>query len=69
MSDQDHTDQNQQDDQDQLERLRDALLGTYEVERELGEGGMAIVYLAHDVKHDREVAIKVLRPELAASLG
>jgi TolB-like protein len=69
MSDQDQTDQNQQVDQDQLERLRDALLGTYEVERELGEGGMAIVYLAHDVKHDREVAIKVLRPELAASLG
>jgi TolB-like protein/tRNA A-37 threonylcarbamoyl transferase component Bud32 len=55
--------------QDQLERLREALLGTYEVERELGEGGMAIVYLAHDIKHDRQVAIKVLRPELAASLG
>ena len=54
---------------DMLDRLRTALAGTYDVERELGEGGMAIVYLAQDVKHDRHVAIKVLRPELAASLG
>jgi len=52
-----------------LERLRAALADRYVVERELGEGGMAIVYLAHDVKHERHVAIKVLRPELAASLG
>jgi len=52
-----------------LERLRAALADRYAVERELGEGGMAIVYLAHDIKHDRHVAIKVLRPELAASLG
>jgi serine/threonine-protein kinase len=59
----------EQDQLEQLEQLRQALLGTYEVERELGEGGMAIVYLAQDVKHDRKVAIKVLRPELAASLG
>jgi TolB-like protein/tRNA A-37 threonylcarbamoyl transferase component Bud32 len=63
------SDQDQQDQPEQLERLRRALLGTYEIERQLGEGGMAIVYLAHDVKHDRQVAIKVLRPELAASLG
>jgi serine/threonine-protein kinase len=54
---------------DILGRLRTALAGSYDVERELGEGGMAIVYLAHDVKHDRNVAVKVLRPELAASLG
>jgi TolB-like protein/tRNA A-37 threonylcarbamoyl transferase component Bud32 len=54
---------------DILERLRAALADRYDVERELGEGGMAIVYLAQDIKHDRHVAIKVLRPELAASLG
>jgi serine/threonine-protein kinase len=41
----------------------------YRIERELGQGGMATVYLAHDLKHDRKVAIKVLRPELAAVLG
>ncbi len=51
------------------ERLAAALADRYTVERKLGEGGMAIVYLAHDVKHDRKVAIKVLRPELAAVLG
>jgi eukaryotic-like serine/threonine-protein kinase len=49
--------------------LRDALADRYTVERELGHGGMATVYLAHDLKHDRKVAIKVLRPELAAVLG
>jgi serine/threonine protein kinase/tetratricopeptide (TPR) repeat protein len=49
--------------------LRAALAGQYRVERELGAGGMATVYLAHDVKHDRAVAIKVLKPELAASIG
>jgi serine/threonine-protein kinase len=46
-----------------------ALAGRYTVERELGHGGMALVFLAHDVKHDRRVAIKVLRPEFAAALG
>jgi len=50
-------------------RLAAALSGRYTLERELGEGGMATVYLAHDVKHDRRVAIKVLRPELAAIVG
>ncbi len=51
------------------ERLKAAFAGHYEIERELGAGGMATVYLARDVKHDRSVAIKVLRPELAAALG
>ena len=46
-----------------------ALRDRYTVERELGRGGMATVYLAQDVKHDRPVALKVLLPELAASLG
>ena len=54
---------------DVLDRLRTALAGTYTIERELGRGGMATVYLARDLKHDREVALKVLRPELAAVLG
>ncbi len=54
---------------DELERLKTALANTYAVERELGAGGMATVYLARDLKHDRLVAVKVLRPELAASLG
>ena len=49
--------------------LTDALSDRYRIERELGAGGMATVYLARDVKHDRNVAIKVLRPELAAALG
>ncbi|WP_411279238.1 protein kinase domain-containing protein [Gemmatimonas sp.] len=52
-----------------LERLRAALAGSYHVERELGAGGMATVYLAHDLKHDRDVAIKVLHPDLGAALG
>ncbi len=52
-----------------LERLRAALADRYAVERELGAGGMASVYLAEDLKHHRQVAIKVLRPELAAVLG
>src|SRR5207247_3328386 len=43
--------------------------GRYTLERELGRGGMATVYLAHDLKHDRPVALKVLHPELAATLG
>lgn len=51
-----------------LERLRAAFEGRYEIEREVGSGGMATVYVAKDRKHDRRVAIKVLRPELAAAL-
>jgi Tol biopolymer transport system component len=54
---------------DQSERVRASLAGRYTIERELGRGGMATVYLAHDHKHDRPVALKVLRPELAAILG
>ena len=54
---------------DDLERLKSALADRYLVEREIGSGGMATVYLADDLKHDRKVAIKVLRPDLAASLG
>ena len=53
----------------QLGRLRDNLAGRYEIEREIGRGGMATVYRAHDTQHDRPVALKVLHPELAASLG
>jgi TolB-like protein/tRNA A-37 threonylcarbamoyl transferase component Bud32 len=51
------------------ERLAAALADRYRLERELGQGGMATVYLAADLKHDRKVAIKVLRPEVAAALG
>jgi len=51
------------------DRLNAALQDRYRVERELGAGGMATVYLAHDLKHERKVAIKVLKPELAAVLG
>ena len=54
---------------DLLETLRDALAQRYAVERELGRGGMATVFLAEDLKHGRPVAIKVLHPELAAALG
>ncbi|HUQ20746.1 MAG TPA: protein kinase [Gemmatimonadaceae bacterium] len=52
-----------------IERLRSSLTSSYSIDRELGRGGMATVYLAQDVKHDRVVALKVLHPELAASLG
>jgi len=51
------------------ETLRAALAGRYEVERELGQGGMATVYLARDLKHRRPVAIKIVRPDVAAVLG
>ena len=54
---------------DQLERLKTALADRYAIERELGAGGMATVYLAEDLKHHRKVAVKVLRPDLAAALG
>ena len=50
-------------------RLNVALKGRYRIERELGEGGMATVYLADDLKHERKVALKVLKPELAAVVG
>ena len=51
------------------ESLAVSLQDRYVLERELGRGGMATVYLARDVRHQRRVALKVLRPELAASLG
>jgi serine/threonine-protein kinase len=51
------------------EALKVALADRYVIEEEVGAGGMATVYLAHDVKHDRKVALKVLRPELAAVIG
>jgi len=54
---------------DTIDRLNAALEGRYRIERELGAGGMATVYLAEDLKHHRQVAIKVLKPELAAVLG
>ncbi len=52
-----------------LSRLTTALADRYTIEHELGAGGMATVYLAEDLKHHRKVAVKVLRPELAAVLG
>lgn len=51
------------------DRLEAALAGRYRSERELGAGGMATVHLAHDLKHERDVALKMLRPELGAVLG
>ena len=56
-------------DSDSIARLNAALEGRYRIERELGEGGMATVYLADDLKHERKVALKVLKPELAAVVG
>ncbi len=54
---------------DSLDRLREGLAGKYRIERELGRGGMATVYLAVDDHHDRSVALKVLHPDLAATIG
>ncbi len=54
---------------DTFRRLRESVGDRYEIERELGRGGMATVFLARDIKHDRQVAIKVLHPELSASIG
>ena len=56
-------------DENVLVRLKQAPQGRYTIERQLGADGMATVYLAHDVKHGRRVAVKVLWPELAAMLG
>jgi TolB-like protein/tRNA A-37 threonylcarbamoyl transferase component Bud32 len=53
----------------EVAQVKKALAGRYLIERVLGEGGMATVYLAHDQKHNRKVAVKVMRPELAATLG
>ena len=54
---------------DPITRLNAALEGRYRIEREMGEGGMASVYLAEDLRHERKVALKVLKPELAAVVG
>ncbi|MCH6548044.1 MAG: serine/threonine protein kinase [Gemmatimonadetes bacterium] len=54
---------------DIFDRLKTALADRYAIEREIGAGGMATVYLAEDLKHHRKVAVKVLRPELAAAIG
>ena len=51
------------------ERLTVALDGRYTIQQQLGEGGMAIVYLARDLRHDRSVALKALRPEISAEIG
>ncbi|HEY5417298.1 MAG TPA: serine/threonine protein kinase, partial [Gemmatimonadaceae bacterium] len=51
------------------EQLSNSLRDRYRIEREIGSGGMATVYLAHDVRHERFVALKVLNPELGAVLG
>ena len=52
-----------------LQRLEAGLAGRYTIERELGQGGMAVVFLARDLRHDRKVALKVLRPEISAEIG
>ena len=54
---------------DVLAQLSNALRDRYAVDREIGRGGMATVYLARDVRHNRKVALKVLNPELGAVLG
>ena len=53
----------------QLDQLSIDLAGRYAIERQLGVGGMATVYLARDIRHDRRVALKVLLPDLAAAVG
>src|SRR5947209_3298371 len=52
-----------------ISRLSESLANRYRIDRELGVGGMATVFLAHDLRHDRDVAIKVLHPDLGAALG
>ncbi|MFL5515829.1 MAG: protein kinase domain-containing protein, partial [Gemmatimonadales bacterium] len=52
-----------------LLRLQSALADRYRIDGEIGAGGMATVYLAHDLRHDRKVALKLLRPELSAVIG
>src|SRR5215204_3920442 len=52
-----------------LSRLQSALADRYRIEREIGAGGMATVYVAHDLRHDRRVALKLMRPELSAVIG
>ncbi|MDB4875324.1 MAG: protein kinase [Gemmatimonadetes bacterium] len=52
-----------------IDQLKSSLAGRYEIDREIGRGGMATVYLARDLKHERKVALKVLHPDLAAALG
>ena len=54
---------------DPITRLNTALEGRYAIERDIGEGGMSTVYLAEDLRHERKVALKVLKPELAAVVG
>ena len=54
---------------DMIDRLNAALEGRYQIDREVGEGGMATVFLADDLRHERKVALKVLKPELAAAVG
>ena len=54
---------------DMIDRLNAALDGRYQIDREVGEGGMATVFLADDLRHERKVALKVLKPELAAVVG
>ena len=51
------------------QRLQTGLTGRYTIERELGQGGMALVFLARDLRHDRKVALKVLRPEISVEVG
>jgi serine/threonine-protein kinase len=53
----------------EIDRLRRPLADRYTIEREIGRGGTAVVYLAQDLKHGRQVAVKVFQPELASSLG